>query len=118
MTLRRLLPLLFAAVAASASATSTICTYDPGGRAGYALEFIGYGGIAMIQVNLPKGPRSLPGGSYKVLGFDERTRKIDLVYRNPGDPSLPPSFRLEGVGRNVLMSIGGNQLVGELNCDY
>lgn len=118
MTLRRLFPLLLAAVAAPASATSTMCRYEPGDHAGYALEFIGYGEIAMILVSLPKGPRSLPGGSYKVLEFDERNRKVDLVYRNPGDPGLPPSFRLEGMGRNVLMSIGGKQLVGELNCDY
>ena len=95
MTLRRLLPLLLAAVAGSASATSTMCTYDPSDRTGYGLEFIGYGEIAMILVSLPKGPRSLPGGSYKVLEFDERTRKIDLVYRNPGDPSLPPSSGLK-----------------------
>jgi hypothetical protein len=118
MKLRRLLPLLLAAAAAPASATSTMCTYSPSDRTGYGLEFIGYGEIAMILVGLPKGPRSLPGGSYKVLEFDERARKIDLVYRNPGDPSFPPSFRLEGVGRNVLMSIDGKRLVGELNCDY
>lgn len=118
MTLRRLFPLLLAAVTTSASATSTMCRYDPGDRTGYELEFVGYGEIAMILVSLPKGPRSLPGGSYKVLEFDERARKIDLVYRNPGDPGLPPSFRLEGVGRNVLMSIDGKQLIGELNCDY
>lgn len=118
MTLRRLFPLLLAAVATSASATSTLCRYNPSDGTGYSLEFIGHEKIAMILVSLPKGPRSLPGGSYKVLEFDERTRKIDLVYRNPGDPSLPPSFRLEGVGRNVVMSIGGKRLVGELNCDY
>jgi hypothetical protein len=118
MTLRRLFPLLLAAAATSASATSTMCTYNTSDPTGYGLEFIGYTEIAMIMVRLPKGPRSLPGRSYKVLEFDERTRKIDLVYRNPGDPGLPPSFRLEGVGGNVLMSIGGKQLVGELNCDY
>lgn len=118
MALRRLLPILLAVVATSASATSTMCTYNPGDRTGYGLEFIGYAEIAMILVSLPKGPRSLPGGSYKVLEFDERASKIDLVYRNPGDPRLPPSFRLQGAGRKVLMSIGEKQIVGELNCDY
>jgi len=40
-----------------------MCTYDPSGRTGYGLEFIGYGEIAMILVGVPEGPRSLPGGS-------------------------------------------------------
>jgi len=65
----------------------------------------------------PKGRAAFRAGR-KALEFDERARKVDLVYRNPDDPGLPPSFRLEGMGRKVLMSIGGKQRARELNCDY
>ena len=69
-------------------------------------------------MSLPEGPRSRPAGSYEVLEFDERTSKINLVYRNPGDPSLPPSFTLEGAGSNVRMTIGKDRIVGKLHCDF
>lgn len=84
----------------------------------YDIEFIGYDQVAMIQVHLPGGPRSFPAGSYELVEFDERTSKVHLVYRNPGDPTLPPSFTLKGAGKHVRMSIGENRVVGELNCDY
>ena len=92
--------------------------YGTNGSLHCHIEFIGYGQVAMIQFSSPQGPRSLPGGSYKVLKFDERARKVHLVYRNPGDPSLLPSFTLEGVGKKVRMSIAGQQIPGELDCDY
>ena len=84
----------------------------------YNIEFIGYGEIATVQMNLPDGPRSLPAGSYRVMEFDERKSKINLAYRNPGDPSLPPSFTLDGVGDNVRMTVGKERIVGKLNCDF
>lgn len=117
--IRLLSVLLLATASASASATSTLCRFNsPMDSSGYDLEFIGYNELAMIQVDLPKGPRSLPDGSYEVLEFDERTETIHLEYRNPGDPSLPQSFTLKGAGRNVRMSIGQEQIVGELDCDF
>jgi hypothetical protein len=105
--------------AAPVSATSTICTFSPNDNAsGYDLEFIGYGRIEVIQANLPRGPRSLPGGSFKVLEFNEQERRIDLSYRNPGDLGLLPSFELKGAGDHVVMNIGARQVVGSLNCEY
>ena len=115
-----MIPAIFlAAAATSASATSTMCRFEGSSDSStYSLEFIGYGEIAVIKIDLPEGPRSLPSGSYKVIEFDERTRKIDLVYRNPGDPSLPSSFTLKGVGDKVRMAIGKVQIVSKLNCDF
>jgi hypothetical protein len=108
-----------AAAAIPASATSTMCMFEgSSGASSYSVEFIGYGEIAMIQMNLSGGPRSLPEGSYEVMEFDQRNGKIDLVYRNPGDPSLPPSFTLVGARDNVRMTIGKERIVGELNCDF
>jgi hypothetical protein len=92
--------------------------YGSNGSTHYEFEFIGYGEVAVIQFESPRGPRSLPGSSYEVLEFNEHTRKINLVYRNPGDPSLPPSFTLKGAGANVYMSVAGKQISGELSCDY
>lgn len=69
-------------------------------------------------MSLRGGPRSLPAGSYQVLEFDERRSEINLAYRNPGDSILPPSFTLEGVSKNVRMTIGKAQIVGELHCDF
>ena len=108
-----------AAVALPASATSTMCMFEgSSGSSSYSIEFIGYGEIAMIQMNLAGGPRSLPEGSYKVIEFDERNGKINLAYRNPGDPSLPPSFTLEGARKNVRMTVGKERIVGKLHCDF
>lgn len=120
MKIYRVISVVSLAMAAvPASATSTMCTFEgSSGSSSYSIEFIGYGEIATIQMNLPDGPRNLPDGSYTVAEFDERKGKIDLAYRNPGDPSLPPSFTLEGVGDNVRMTIGEERIVGELNCDF
>lgn len=108
-----------AAAAMPASATSTMCMFEgTSGSSSYSVEFIGYGEIAVIQMNLSGGPRSLPVGSYEVVEFDERNSKIDLVYRNPGDPSLPPSFALVGARNNVRMTIGEERIVGKLDCDF
>lgn len=116
---RAIFVLLLAAAAMPASATSTMCAFEGSSDSSfYSIEFIGYGEIATIQMNLPEGPRTLPAGSYKVSEFDERQGKINLTYRNPGDPSLPPSFTLEGVGDNVRMTVGEERVVGELRCDF
>lgn len=116
---RVIFALLLAAAAMPASATSTMCAFEgSSGSSSYSIEFIGYGEIATIQMNLPGGPRSLPAGSYEVLEFDERKGKINVAYRNPGDASLPPSFTLAGMGNNVHMTIGKERIVGRLHCDF
>ncbi|MDR6841466.1 hypothetical protein [Pseudoxanthomonas sacheonensis] len=120
MKIHRVISAVFLAAAAiPASATSTMCAFEgSSGSSSYSIEFIGYGEIGAILMSLPRGPRSLPAGSYKVLEFDERKSKINLAYRNPGDPSLPPSFTLEGIGNNVRMTIGKERIVGKLHCDF
>jgi hypothetical protein len=96
-----------------------MCRFEgANGSLSYELEFIGYGEVAVIQYSAARGPRSLPAGSYEVLEFDERSRKIHLVFRNPGDPTLLPSFTLKGEGNQVLMSIDGKKISGELRCDF
>jgi hypothetical protein len=98
-----------------------MCTFhDPGGSSIHDLEFLGYGEIQQILFHVPgsDGPSSFPDGSYKVLEFDERARRIDLVYRNPGSSDFLPSFTLKGAGKNVHMLISGKKIVGELRCDY
>lgn len=120
MKIHRVMLAVFLAVAAiPASATSTMCLFEGSSDSSfYSIELIGYGEIAMIQMNLAGGPRNLPEGSYKVMAFDEREGRISLTYRNPGDPGLPPSFTLEGVGDNVRMTVGKERIVGKLNCDF
>lgn len=81
----------------------------------YDFEFIGYGEIAMIQVNSPRGLRM---SGYKVLEFDERTSRIHLVYTSPGGRGLMPSFTLEGTGKKVRMVVAGEQIIGELACGH
>ena len=116
---RVIFALFLVAAAMPASATSTMCMFDGSNESSsYSIEFIGYGEIGGILMSLPEGPRSLPAGSYEVLEFDEQKSKINLAYRNPGDPSLPPSFTLEGVGNNVRMTIGEERIAGVLNCDF
>ena len=117
-THRMIFALLLAATAMPVSATSTMCAFEgSGGSSSYSIELIGYGEIETIQMNLPAGPRSLPAGSYKILEFDKEKGRINLAYRNPGDPSLPPSFTLEGMGKNVHLTVGEERIAGELHCD-
>jgi hypothetical protein len=116
---RVIFALFLVAAAIPASATTTMCMFEGSSdSSSYSIEFIGHGEIGGILMSLPNGPRSLPAGSYEVLEFDERKSKINLAYRNPGDPSLPPSFTLEGVGDNVRMTIGKERIVGKLDCDF
>lgn len=120
MELRQALSLLLLATAAtSAAATSTMCRFSrPADAPLSGFEFLGYGEVQQILFHTPQGPRSLPHGSYEVLEFDEPASRIHLVYRNPGDPGLPPDFTLEGAGDTVRVSIDGVQFTGELSCGF
>jgi hypothetical protein len=108
-----------AAVILPVSATTTMCSFsDPDNRVFYDIEFIGHGEVAMIQFNWPGKRRSLPYGSYEVRDFDARAARIDMVYRNPGDPDFPPSFMLRGAGKEVVMTLDGKKITSELYCGY
>ena len=102
MKIYRVIFVLFLAAAAiPASATSTRCVFEGSNdSSSYSIEFIGYGEISMIQMNLPTGPRSLPAGSYEVLDFEERKSKINLAYRNPATPVF---FALSPLGERITM---------------
>jgi hypothetical protein len=115
------LALLLMFTATPVAATSTICRFSaPDGSGDYNLEFLGYGEIAQILFHVPgQGyPSSLPGGSYEIHDFDRAAARVHIVYRNPGDKQLFPSFTLKGSGNNVRMSVSDRQFVGKLRCDF
>lgn len=112
----RAVPLLLIALSSQALATTTMCSFEAGkGELRYAFQFIGYGEIAMIQVDVPDGLRMR---NFKILEFDERSRKIHLVYDSPGGKGVMPSFTLKGAGKNVRMKVAGQELIGELYCGH
>lgn len=93
-----------------------MCSFEAtNGDLWYAFQFIGYGEVAMIQVDAPDGLR-MP--DYKILEFDEHARKIHLTYVSPGGEGVMPSFTLKGAGKNVRMTIAGQEITGELYCGY
>ena len=101
----------------SAAASSTMCMFDPPPTAPIpTLEFLGYEEIGPILIHGAGGPRSLPHGSWEIVGFDERSERINLTYTNPGDPSLPPSFFLKGQGSHVQLIVGKESHTGEFKC--
>lgn len=103
--------------ASSASASSTMCMfYAPPGAPVPDLEFLGYDELGGILVPGNGGPRSLPAGSYKVAALDQNARRIDLIYTNPDDPSLPPSFTLRGAAANTVLTVRGKAYRGKLEC--
>ncbi|WP_221441920.1 hypothetical protein [Luteimonas sp. MC1825] len=113
------LPLLAAAFllfAGQAIATNTLCAFNGADQSGrYSLEFIGSGEIAMIQVN---DPRSMRLASYVVHDFSYRERRIDMVHAGSDKEGFLPAFTLKGSGENVLLSIAGRSIVGELTCQW
>lgn len=105
-------------VATPAGATSTMCWFDAKHESvDFGLSFIGYGEISMVQADTREGPRYLLDGSAEVLDFDQGAGTIHVVYRNPGDPSLPPSFVLRSSNEGVAIEIDSAVIIGELHCD-
>ncbi|MGY0613462.1 hypothetical protein ACW7G5_14695 [Luteimonas sp. A501] len=97
-------------------ATNTLCDFngaDDSDR--YSFEFIGSGEIAMIQVN---EPRSMRVASYVVRDFSYRERRIDIVHAGSDRKGFLPAFTLSGTGNNVVLSLGGRKVVGELTCQW
>lgn len=81
------------------------------------LEFLGYDKIGGILIQDKNGPRNLPQGSYKVVALDQSASRIDLTYTDPGDPSLPPSFKLRGAGPDTTWTMRGRMYKGKLSCE-
>lgn len=99
------------------AATSTMCMfYAPSGAPVADIEFIGYEELGGILIQGKMGPRSLPARSYTVLDLDQRAKRIHLIYKNPSDPSLPPSFTLKGQDWYTRLTIQGKVYTGALAC--
>lgn len=114
----RLIAISLLALAVSpVSASGTVCMfYAPPDAPVPDLEFMGrekFGGILVLGQG---GPRQLPSSTYELLQFDERVKRIHLVYTNPNDPSLPPSFALEGEGQQARLTVLGETYTGQFEC--
>lgn len=104
--------LIAVALPRPAAATNTLCNFDGGG---YALEFIGYERIQMIQVNAPRGKVI---GRYTVVDFDYAARRIHVVHARSADVDSLPSFTLQGSGDAVVMRTGKKAVKGVLRCQW
>lgn len=114
---RRAAGVVLACAAIPAAASSTMCMfYAPSNAPVPDLEFLGYGELGGILVPGVGAPRTLAFGTYEVLELDPLARRIHLVYTNPGDPTLPPGFTLEGEGRKVRLVVAGDTYEGEFAC--
>ena len=105
---------LATAPSAPARASQTLCHFHvTDGSPRYAFQFIGYGDIAMIQVDAPEG---LVASRHHVIALDARTSTIHLVHTSAGGEGRLPSFTLRGTGSDVRMEVDGHALVGEFGC--
>jgi hypothetical protein len=108
----------------SAIASQTACTFTAGESPGYyELEFIGYGdtepAIVFSSTAFGAGrPVALPSSNYSLKHFSPKAGKVNLEFRNPKNPALPPSFNLNGADGRAILTIGSNVIEGELKCDY
>jgi len=112
MRTRIWLGLLTLAAAAPAVGSSTLCDFS---SKHYALEFTGYGEIAMIQVHRPRG---LKMGPYTVLDFDERAKRVHIVHEGTSEQGGMPPFVLRGAGRTVRIEVDGTVEDGVLGCQW
>ncbi|WP_162350365.1 hypothetical protein [Pseudoxanthomonas gei] len=90
--------------------------YAPPGSPVADLEFLGYEKLGGILIQGKGGPRSLPAQSYTVIDLDQFAKRIHLTYKNPGDPSLPPSFVLKGQDGYTRLTVQGKIYIGKLAC--
>lgn len=114
---------LLACAAGPAAASQTLCTFWAGTPPDYhELEFIGYGDAAPLVVYSGSawrgGQRAPLSPPHLVLQrFKPRTGAVVLEFRNPGDPDLPPTLALRGVGGHARLSVDGKFVEGNLACD-
>jgi hypothetical protein len=100
-----------------AAASSTMCMfYAPPGAPVPDLEFLGYEELGGILIPDKGGPRRLPASSYRVLDLDQDARRIHLIYTNPDDPSLPPSFTLQSEDQHTSLTVLGDIHTGQFEC--
>lgn len=105
--------LVFAVSIGTARADTTLCTFS---SANHDIEFAGDATVSRIYVQTKDGPRALPTHSYRILRFDARAARVELVFDNPGDATLPASFTLKASGRDAWITQGRDRERGELHC--
>lgn len=109
----------------SAFASQTACTFSGGKEPRYfEIELIGYSDansmVVFSSTEFSSGKRVvLQPADYVLEHFSQSDAAIDLAFRNPGDPLLPPSFNLHaGRGGHAQLKMGSTIVDGELKCGY
>lgn len=97
--------LLFAAAPFQAQATTSI---GYGGKP-FSVQLVGgdfdYGNGSLVQVSMPKGPKTLPSKSYRMTSY-VRGKSLRLEFENGSrDPTLPPSFVLTVCGNDATLVV-------------
>ena len=120
---------LVAALLALASqpsiASQTACTFSGGKEPRYfEIELIGYSDanpmVVFSSTEFSSGKRVvLQPADYVLEHFSQSDAAIDLAFRNPGNPSLPPSCSLRaGRDSHAQLKVGSTIVDGELKCGY
>ncbi len=109
----------------SAFASQTACTFSGGKEPRYfEIELIGYSDanpmVVFSSTEFSSGKRVvLQPADYVLEHFSQSDAAIDLAFRNPGNPSLPPSFSLRaGRDSHAQLKVGSTIVDGELRCGY
>jgi hypothetical protein len=96
---------LFAAASFRVQATSSI------GYSGepFSVQLVGRdfdsGSGPLVEVSMPKGPRTLPSKSYRMTSY-VYGKSLKLAFENrDDDPALPPSFLLTVCGNDATLVV-------------
>lgn len=124
--MRKLIPALALLALSSppALASQTACIFSTDRSPHYyELEFIGYEDVEPMVVFsstvFGSGERfTLRPQDYTLKIFDRKAKKVDLEFRNPNDPALPPSFGLVGTDGRAWFKSGSVIIEGDFRCDF
>jgi hypothetical protein len=118
--MRKLWPLaaLLALISQPALATVTLCDFSVGP---YYVEFYGHedqGPVIDFMTVESDSPKRimLRSPNYTLGYFSLSERSVNLEFRNPGNPELPPSFSLVGTNGRATLKIGSKLIDGDLDC--
>ncbi len=65
-----------------------------------------------VEVSMPKGPKTLPRGMYRLTGY-RYGHALQLRFDNPdGIEGLPASFHLQVCGQRAELRLGGRSYLG------
>lgn len=124
--MRKLIPALASLALSSqpALASQTACVFSTDQSPHhYELEFIGYEDMEPVVVFsstvFGSGKRfTLRPQDYALKTFDQKAKKVDLAFRNPNDPALPPSFGLVGSDGRAWFKSGSVTVEGDFRCGF